>query len=292
MLKTRLIANLIVKNDIVVQSIGFKKYLPIGKPEIAVEFLNSWGIDEIILVDIDATKESRQINLEKLKNISKKCFVPLTVGGGIKTVEEMKELVKYGADKIAINTAAVKNPELISKGAKVLGDQCIIVSIDVKKNQQEEYEVFISNGKEATGIHPVNWAKQVQELGAGEILLNSIDKDGSKTGYDLDLIRKVVNAVFIPVIAVGGAGKPQHFQDGIELGKATAVAAANYFHFTEHSVITTKAFLKQPSLISLRLETHAKYDQCSFETHLGRLKKKNDDYFEKIRFEYHPKEVI
>src|SRR3989338_1929513 len=276
MLKNRLIACLVIKNGIVVQSIGFSRYLHVGKPEIAIEFLNSWWIDEIIVVDIDASKEGRTISRDNVRSIAKKCFVPLTVGGGFNSGEEVRQAIRSGADKVSINAAAIRRPELITEIAAVLGAQSVIVSMDVKVNQQGKYEVFISNGKEETGLDPVSWAKKVEELGAGEILLNSIDRDGTKQGYDLELIKKVSAAVNIPVIALGGACHPDHFCAGIEKGKAAAVAAANYFHFTEHSVITTKAAMKKQKSIHLRLDTYAHYLHLEHQETDGRIRKPSD----------------
>ena len=165
MLKKRIIANLVVRDGIVVQSIGFKRYLPVGKPEVAVEFLNAWGIDEIIIADIDAGPEGRIPNLQMISSISKKCFVPVTVAGGINSIEMMRELIRCGADKIAINTAAVEYPSLISEGAEVFGSQCIVVSIDVRKNSEGKYEVFTRGGRRATGLNPVEFAQTCEQPG-------------------------------------------------------------------------------------------------------------------------------
>jgi cyclase len=240
MLKQRLVAFLPVKSGIVVQSIGFERYLPVGKPRIAVEFLNQWGIDEIILVDIEATSLGRCVDSEMIRGVSKACFVPLTVGGGIRSVSDMVKVIHSGADKISINTAALRTPELIKQGAEIFGSQCIIVSIDTKRNQNGSYEVFMMPSHEATGISPVELAKRVEGLGAGEILLNSIDRDGTKTGYDLQLAQEVANSVKIPVIVCGGVGHPVHFSEGLQLANVSAVAAGNFFHFSEHSATITK----------------------------------------------------
>ncbi|MBT4445671.1 imidazole glycerol phosphate synthase subunit HisF [archaeon] len=295
MLKKRVIACLVIKNGIVVQSIGFEKYLPVGIPEIAVEFLNSWGIDEIVLLDIDATLENREPDFEMIKRISKKCFVPLTIGGGIKSVAVMKKLIRTGADKIAINSLAVNNPSLISEAAAVLGKQCIVVSIDAKCRKREDgiiwHEVMINNGKEGTGLDVVNFSKKCEELGAGEIIVNSIDNDGSKNGLDIELIRSVSSAVSIPVIAIGGVGHPEHFAEGFIQGNAMAVAAANYFHFTEHSPIIVKEYLMSYTTIRPRHETYINYEGFSFNKY-GRIKKREEDYLDKTRFEYHPEEII
>lgn len=290
MLKKRLIAILVVKDNIVVQSILFRKYLPVGRPEIAVEFLNNWGIDEIILLDIDASPNSRGPNFELIKKAINKCFVPFTVGGGIHSLEDMKALIKSGADKIAINSEAVHNPEIIKQAAEVLGDQCVVVSIDVKHNDKGKYEVFINSGKTPTGINPVDFAKKVAGAGAGEILLNSIERDGSKEGYDLDLVRMVSAEVSIPVIACGGVGHPRHFLQAFQGLNLTAAAAGNYFHFTEHSPIVTKSFLRQNG-IDMRMDTYATYTNFPFDAE-GRLDRKDDRYLHKIKFEYEPQEVI
>lgn len=291
MLKKRIIASLVVKNGIVVQSLGFNRYLPVGSPEIAVEFLNNWGIDEIILIDIEAAKEERSPNIEMIKRVSRNCYVPLTVGGGIKDIEDVKRLIRNGADKITINKAAVDNPKLLKEAANMFGRQCIVVSIDAKKTQNNSYEVFIDNGKVAIGLSPSEHAKIAEKMGAGEILLNSIDNDGMKTGYDIDLINQVVEAVSIPVIACGGAGHPQHFLDCFINTKVAALAAGNYFHFTEHSPIITKSYLYQNNYLGIRLETYATYRGSSFDGY-GRLDKRNDQYLDKLRFEYQPKEII
>lgn len=291
MLKNRIIAVLVVKRGIVVQSIGFKRYLPVGRPEIAVEFLNSWGIDEIVIIDIDATCAGRAPDYGMIKTVASKSFVPLTVGGGIKAIDEIKRLIRYGADKFSINSAAINNPSLIKEAAEVFGNQCVVVSMDVKKSSNGRYEVFVGSGKTATGLDPVNWAKRSQELGAGEILLNSIDQDGAKNGYDLNLIKLVSEAVNIPVIACGGVGHPDHFVAGMVKGKAAAAAAGNYFHFTEHSPVITKAFLKNNGGLETRIDTYYNYQDFQFDAQ-GRLAKRTDQYLNKIRFEKFPKEVI
>ncbi|MCK5451209.1 MAG: imidazole glycerol phosphate synthase subunit HisF [Candidatus Omnitrophica bacterium] len=290
MLKKRITACLVIKNGIVVQSIGFTKYLPIGRPSIAVEFLSKWGIDEIVLLDIDATLQRRKPNLEVIREVSKKCFIPLTVGGGINEPEDIKRLTHCGADKICINKVALETPKIISESADVLGRQCIVVSIDVKKKREGKYDVVADSGTMSMDMDPVKWAKQVETLGAGEILLNSVDKDGCGKGYDLDLIRMVAEAVSIPVIACGGVGHPRHFLEGAVNAGASAVAAANFFHFTEHSLITTKSFLRIQDM-DVRLDTYADYKDIAFQE-TGRISKRYDQYLDRLRFEHHPEEVI
>jgi len=291
MLKKRVIACLVVKQGIVVQSIGFQRYLPVGKPEIAVEFLNHWGIDEIILVDIDATRENRLVSLDLIRRISKYCFVPLTVGGGIRTVDDMKKVIQSGADKIAINSAAIRTPELIIKGQEIFGRQSVVVSIDARKSFDSHYEVFLESGQKPTGISPRILAVEVERLGAGEILLTSIDSDGAKQGYDLDLVREVAAAVNIPLIICGGAGNAAHLAQGLELTGVSAVAAANYFHYTEHSVTITKSYLEKNCSQQIRLETYANYRDFGFDDEV-RLNRKSDSELAELLFEYHPKEVI
>ncbi len=291
MINHRLIANLIIKNGIVVQSIGFKRYLPVGRPEIAVEFLNRWGIDEIILLDVDATPQGRGPDFELVKRLAKKCFVPLTIGGGIRDVETMRRLIRNGADKVCLNTIVLNRPEIIQEASDILGDQCLVVSVDVRRRADGSCEVFRNSGKISTGLEPKAWAKRVEELGAGEIFLNAIDRDGSKQGYDLELIKSVAQSVSIPVIACGGVGHPRHFMEGLLEAQATAVAAGNFFHFTEHSPIVAKAFLRQYEDIRVRRDTHATYQDFMHDDN-GRVAKRTDDYLNKIRFEYQEKEVI
>jgi cyclase len=290
MLKKRLIPCLIVKDDIIVQSINFKRYLPIGSVKIAIDFVTKWDVDEIIILDIMASKENRSPNLQMVNFVSKQCFVPLTVGGGIHTLSDIRRVISAGADKITINSEALNNPSFISEAAQAFGRQCIVVSIDIKKNSKGEYEVVADSGKKFTGLTPIEWSCKVEQLGAGEIFLNSVDRDGSKQGYDLELIKMVTEAVKIPVIACGGVGKIQDFVDGVIFGGASAVSAANIFHHLEHSTILAKAYLRNAD-ISIRLNTVAKYDDFLFDEH-GRLKKRNEMELENIWFERRLEEKI
>lgn len=244
-----------MREGVLVKSIQFQKYRPVGNPLVAIDYFNAWEVDEIVFLDISPGKEyqpgRRDINLENFQKladyttyISKKCFVPLTVGGGIRTVEDIRTLLHAGADKVSINTVAVKNPNFISEAAKIFGRQCIVVSIDIKKTKTD-YEVYTSYGKEPTGLHPVEWSKEVVTKGAGEILLQSMDKDGTLAGYDLELIKMVSENADVPVIAAGGVGEWQHLVDGIKIGHASAVAAANIFHYTEHSTRHAKVYMRK-----------------------------------------------
>jgi len=258
MLKKRLIACILLQKDYVVQSIKFSKYQIVSSPKIAVEFFNNWDVDEIILLDMDATKDNKSPNIEIITKTSKTCFVPLTVGGGIHNIEDVRKVLKAGADKVCVNKEAMVRPGFVTEIADKFGTQCAVISIDAKKTGEGKYEVFSDGGKQPTGLSPVEWAKKVEGLGAGEIFLNSIDRDGSKEGYDLELIKSVSEAVNIPVIACGGVGKMEDFVEGIEEGHASAVAAANIFQYIEHSTIVAKAALKKAG-VDVRLVTEANY---------------------------------
>jgi imidazole glycerol-phosphate synthase subunit HisF len=291
MLKKRIIAVLPIKNGIVVQSIGFNRYLPVGKPKIAVEYLNSWGADEIILVDLDASKEKRSILVELVREVSQFTQVPLAVGGGIQNIEQMKVLLAAGADKIIINTSAIENSKLISEGSEIFGNQCLVVSLDAKKTLSGEYEVYKSSGRIPTGKSVVTTAQETEKLGAGEIFVNSIEHDGSKKGYDLALAQLAAGSVDIPVIICGGVGSPRHFVEGLKVPNISAVAAGNFFHFQEHSVIAAKRYVLNSIPKTLRLDTYAQYKENPFDES-GRLLKKNELELEKLFYEFHPKEVI
>ncbi|MEK7124316.1 MAG: imidazole glycerol phosphate synthase cyclase subunit, partial [Patescibacteria group bacterium] len=284
-----IIGCLIIKDGRVVQSIGFNKYLPIGRVDVAVEFLNKWGIDEIVLLDIDATRDGKEPDFKLVTEVSKKSFAPLTVGGGIKNIKDIKKLVYCGADKISINAIALKNPKIITEAAEIFGVQCIVVSMDVKKHKNH-YEVYSDNGKKATGLDPITWAKKVEAMGAGEIFLNSIDRDGSKSGYEIKLIKAVSSAVSIPLIACGGAGHPKHFLEVFKKTGALAAAAGNFFQFTEHSPITVKSYLLK-NKVDVRLDSHADYKDINFVNN-GRIGKRADEYLRKLRFEYISDEII
>jgi len=288
-LKTRIIGVLVVKDDIVVQSINFRHYLPVGVPSIAVEYLNRWGIDEIVLLDVHATPENRRPRFEKIAEYSRHGHVPFAVGGGITDIHDIERIIRSGADKVVLNTAAVSAPSLITEGAHRFGNQCIVVSIDARRVGHDRYEVFAHSGRRPTGYSPDEFARIAEQHGAGEILLTSIDRDGSKQGYDLDLAKLVVNAVRIPVIVCGGVGRPEHLLEGIRFG-ASAVAAANFFHYTEHSVAVVKRFL-QAKGAEVRLDTLVTYDGFEFDGD-GRAAKADDAVLEKLRFEYIPEEVI
>jgi cyclase len=287
-LKKRITATLVVKDGIVVQSIGFKRYLPIGKLTIALEYLNSWGIDEIILLDISSTACKLQPNYEIIRNSSLKCYVPLTAGGGITNVNHIKELMHCGCDKVAINQAAIHQPELISAAAEIFGNQCIVVSIDGVKTTSG-YRVYDYIQKKNLEISPAEMAKHVEELGAGEILINSVERDGSYAGYDKELINSVCSQVTVPVIACGGAKNAKDMLDLLQNTDASAASAGNFFHFTEHSVNITKAYISK--YMNVRLETFADYSGNQFDDEC-RLLKKDDAILEEMLFMRIEKEVI
>ncbi len=288
MLKKRIAATLVIKDGIVVQSINFRTYLPIGKPAIAIEFLNQWGIDEIILLDISASINKSGPDFDMIQNASRKCFVPLTVGGGITHIDQIKKLMQSGADKIAINQSAILNPELIKEASLIFGNQCIVVSIDAIK-EKNEYKVYDYSTKKTINSSPAELAMQSELLGAGELLINSVEKDGSYSGYDFELINLICNVVKIPVICCGGAKNATDFIDVFNKTNVSAASAANFFHFTEHSVIITKANINKRSIV--RLETHADYKENNFNEEF-RLNKKPDQLLEEMLFVKIEKEII
>ena len=247
MVKNRLIASIIVKDGFIVQSINFRHPNVIGNAITAVDFFNTWSIDELIILDISRGDQGVEEFRRIIDRLSERCFVPLTVGGWVRDVEDIRALLAVGADKVAINTRAFDRPEFVTEAAEVFGSQCIVASIDARRTELG-HEVFVDRGRRATGLAAPAWAARLQELGAGEIYLTSIDHDGARQGYDLELTRSVSDAVGIPVIAFGGAWTWQHFVDGIREGRADAVAAGNIFHFTEHSTKRAKEFMFKAGL--------------------------------------------
>ncbi|MDT9547579.1 MAG: imidazole glycerol phosphate synthase cyclase subunit [Chlorobium phaeovibrioides] len=288
MLKRRIVATLVVKDGIVVQSIGFKRYLPVGQPAIAVEFLNQWGIDEIILLDISASRNGRAPDFAMVRSAASLCRVPLTVGGGITRIEHITELMHCGADKVSINQAALFNPELLTDAAHQFGDQCIVASIDGLLTDKG-YRVYNYLQSKVLDRTPAEQAVQLQQFGTGEILINSVDRDGSYLGFDLDLIDSVCSVVTVPVICSGGAGDAQHFIEVFKHTHASAASAANFFHFSEHSVTTVKAQVSHNCPV--RHETWFNYLGTRFDDH-GRLLKKEDRELEEMLFLRIEKDVI
>ena len=243
MLKKRIIPCLDINNGRVVKGINFVDLVDAGDPAEQAKIYNDSGADEICFLDITASHEDRNIILEVVKKTTKNCFVPLTVGGGVRSIEDISNLLFAGADKVSINTAAVVNENLIKEAAEKFGSQCIVVAADVKKVNNNKWDIFTHGGRKATGKNVLNFVKKMEKLGAGEILLTSMDRDGTKRGYDLDLTKKVANLVNIPVIASGGVGNLEHLYQGFKIGKASAVLAASIFHFGEFSIQDAKKYL-------------------------------------------------
>ena len=244
MSKKRIIPCLDIKNGRVVKGINFINLTDAGDPCEQAKFYSENGADEICFLDITASNENRDTILEIVKKTSKNCFVPLTVGGGVRTLKDISNLLESGADKVSINTAAVSNVDIVKVSAEKFGSQCIVVAVDAKKIKNNQWEVFTHGGRKGTGINVENYVKKIESLGAGEILLTSMDRDGTKKGYDLDLIKRVSNLVNIPVIASGGVGTLQHLYEGLKIGNASAVLAASIFHFGEFSIKEAKEYLK------------------------------------------------
>ena len=242
MLKNRIIPCLDVKNGRVVKGINFVDLKDAGDPVEQAKVYSDGGADEICFLDITASNENRNTIYNVVKDTSKKCFVPLTVGGGVRSIEDINKLLNCGADKVSINTAAVQNAELVIESSKKFGSQCIVVAIDAKKNG-EIWEVFTHGGRKNTGINAIEFAKKMEECGAGELLITSMDRDGTQAGYDIDLMNKISSTINIPVIASGGVGNLDHLVDGIKLGKASAVLAASIFHYGKYSVKEAKQYL-------------------------------------------------
>ena len=252
MLKKRIIPCLDVKDGRVVKGINFVNLKDAGDPVEQAKIYDKGGADEICFLDITASSENRKILLDKVTETARNCFIPLTVGGGVSSVEDIKNLLLAGADKVSINTAAVKNHKFIKESSVRFGSQCIVIAIDAKKVSNNKWEVFTHGGKNATGIDVIEYAKIVEKNGAGEILLTSMDRDGTKLGYDLELTRTVASLVSIPLIASGGVGNLDHLYDGFNYGKASAVLAASIFHYGEYTIRDTKEFLSKKG-ISVRL---------------------------------------
>lgn len=248
MLTHRIIPCLDVHGGRVVKGVNFVNLQDAGDPVEIAKAYNEQGADEIVFLDITASAHKRNIMLDVVQKTSEQVFIPLTVGGGIRSVDDMRTLLKMGADKISINSSAIQDPSLISEGAKRFGNQCIVVAIDAKRTSEGKYEVYLNGGRVNTGKDAIAWAKQAQELGAGEILLTSMDADGTKAGYDIELTRAITDELHIPVIASGGAGKLEHFRDVIQQADASAVLAASLFHYNEISIMELKQYLKSQKI--------------------------------------------
>ncbi len=266
MLAKRIIPCLDVKNGRVVKGVNFLSLKDAGDPVENAEAYDKEGADELVFLDITASHEERKTIIDVVKKTADKVFMPLTVGGGVRSLEDIRQLLKAGADKVGINTAAVKNPEFVKRAAARFGTQCIVVAVDVKRVEgcdepydkrgisphilaRIKWEIFTHGGRNSTGIDAIEWVKKMANYGAGEILLTSMDRDGTKAGYDIPLTRCVSEAVSIPVIASGGVGNPDHMCEGLSEGMADAVLAASIFHFREFTILETKNFLKKRKIV-------------------------------------------
>jgi len=248
MLKTRIIPCLDVKDGRVVKGVNFVDLVDAGDPVEQAKIYDSQGADELCFLDITASHENRDVLYDVVTSVAEQCFIPLTVGGGVRTIEDIRKLLLAGADKVSINTAAIENPEFVKEAAEKFGSQCIVVAIDAKKTDKGNFEIFTHGGRNATGIDAVKWAKKIVENGAGEILLTSMDRDGTKEGFDTELTKAVSDAVTVPVIASGGVGKLRHFSEGVKEGHASALLAASVFHYGELSVQDVKIYMQKEEM--------------------------------------------
>ncbi|HXF91382.1 MAG TPA: imidazole glycerol phosphate synthase subunit HisF [Nitrospiraceae bacterium] len=252
MLTKRIIPCLDVKDGRVVKGVGFVNLRDAGDPVEVATAYDREGADELCFLDITASYENRKTILDVVERTAERVFMPLTVGGGVKTLEDIRALLKAGADKVSINTAAVENPEFVRQAAERFGTQCIVVAIDAKRCRNSEpsgasgeWEVYTHGGRNSTGLSVIDWARRMESYGAGEILLTSMDRDGTQEGYDLELVRAVARAVSVPVIASGGAGTLEHLYEGLAIGRADAVLAASIFHYRTHTIPQVKRYLRE-----------------------------------------------
>lgn len=262
MLKVRIIPCLDVKDGRVVKGINFVGLRDAGDPVEQAQVYDRAGADELCFLDITASHEDRDIIFDVVSRTAEACFMPLTVGGGVRTVADIRKLLLAGADKVSINTAAVVNPEFVREAATKFGSQCIVVAIDAKATSENKWEVFTHGGRNATGYDAVEWGERMANYGAGEILLTSMDRDGTKSGFDVQLTRAISDAVPIPVIASGGVGTLDHLVDGAREGHASAVLAASIFHFGEYSIVEAKAHMDRAG-VPVRTVAEASFSEAS-----------------------------
>lgn len=242
--KIRIMPTLLFKDVGLVKGVGFDSWRRVGSAVQAIQVYNMREVDELVFLDITATQDGRPPDFETIDDLADNCFMPLAVGGGVRTIEDVRRLLQVGADKVVINTSAIETPNLIEQISRRFGAQCVVVSIDARRLPSGNYEVYSCSGTKSTGLNPVNWARQAESLGAGEIVITSIERDGAMTGYDVELTRTVSEAVSIPVIASGGAGNYEHMEQVLCEGKVSAVAAASIFHFTQQTPLEAKHYLK------------------------------------------------
>ena len=254
MLAKRIIPCLDVKDGRVVKGINFLDLRDAGDPVENAKIYNDEGADELVFLDITATHEVRKTMVDVVTKVAEQVFMPFTVGGGISSNDDIRELLNAGCDKISINSAAVRRPDFVKEAAEKFGSQCVVVAVDAKRKTDGSWEVYVRGGREATGIDAIEWIKQVESLGAGEILLTSMDSDGTKDGFDIELTRRVAEAVSIPVIASGGCGSLDHFVEALTKGKADAALAASVFHFKEFSITEVKKYLGENG-VAVRIDS-------------------------------------
>ena len=273
----RLIGSIFVRRGLAVQSFGFNRFLPIGRPEVVAEYLNRWGIDEILLLDIDATLCSRPPDFRMVQRVAQFNFTPLTVGGGVSSIDHFHKLLRAGADKVAVNSALIETPNLLSEAAARFGSQCVIASVDAKETK----DGYMTRSQSSQYRIPVkDISKLAEEHGAGELVINSVDRDGMRSGYDIDLLSLVGAGLEIPTIALGGAGHPSHIVEAMKLPAISAVAVGNMFNHMEHSVTIAKAFLAKTT-IHVRQATNFDYSFDQFDED-GRLLKKAETRFDDL----------
>ncbi len=248
MLAKRIIPCLDIKDGRVVKGINFVNLRDAGDPVEQARIYDQAGADELVFLDITATAEARRTVAELARRVADEVFIPFTIGGGLRTLDDIRTLLRAGADKVSLNSAAVRQPELITRGAELAGSQAIVVAIDAKRNPRSAWEVYVAGGRTPTGLDAIAWAREAELRGAGEILLTSMDADGTKSGFDLELTRAVAEAVNIPVIASGGAGRLEHFLEAVTIGKAEAALAASLFHYHELTIAAVKDYLVSHSV--------------------------------------------
>lgn len=245
MLKIRVMPTLLFKDVGLVKGVGFDSWRRTGSAMQAIKVYNMREVDELVFLDVTATREGRSPDFASVDELADECFMPLAVGGGVRTIEDVRRLLQVGADKVVINTAMVEIPDLVAQVAQRFGAQCVVISIDARQHADGSYEVYTRAGTQATGLDPVDLAQRAAAMGAGEIIITAIERDGTMTGYDLELTRRVSAAVHIPVIASGGAGSYDHMAQALREGQASAVAAASMFHFTQQTPLEAKQYLKR-----------------------------------------------
>lgn len=249
MLAKRIVPCLDIRDGKVVKGVNFLGVKDVGDPVLLAEKYNEQGADELVFYDITASYEGRSLFLDLVKKVSEKIFIPLTVGGGISSIDKIRDSLRAGADKVSLNSPAIKNPDLISESSKIFGSQCIVIGVDAKRDKDGQYKVFMNGGRVDTGMYLIDWVKKVESLGAGEICLNSMDADGTRNGFDIEMTNDVCNAVNIPVIASGGAGKIDDFSEVFDNTSATAALAASLFHFGILTINDIKKTLSDKNIL-------------------------------------------